>query len=152
MELGFDETAIEGVRVAAVLHDVGKIAVPTDILVKPGRLQDYEYDIVKLHVERGYEILAPIDFEWPIAQIVLQHHERMDGSGYPAGLKGGQILLEARILAVADTLDAMTTHRPYRAAESLEVAVREIMSHRHLYDTEVAEGLERAIDAGRIGG
>lgn len=149
-ELGYDENAVEGLRVAGVLHDVGKIAVPADILSKPGSLADYEYDIVRLHSQRGYEILEPIEFEWPIAQIVLQHHERLDGSGYPSGLTAEQILPEARILAVADTVDAMCTHRPYRQAGSLRAAVKEIVDHPECYDADVAAALKRVVHDGRI--
>jgi HD-GYP domain-containing protein (c-di-GMP phosphodiesterase class II) len=109
-----------------VLHDLGKIQIPAEILSKPGRISEAEHNLIKTHVHAGYEILKNIDFPWPIAQMVLQHHERLDGSGYPSGLKGEDILLEARILAVADVMEAMCSHRPYRAGLGIEVALKEI--------------------------
>ena len=125
-ELGLSEKMIEGIRLASVVHDVGKISVPGDILTKPGHLSDAEFSLIKEHPERGYEVLKEIDFPWPIAQTVYQHHERQDGSGYPRGLKGEEILLEARILAVADVIEAMATNRPYRLGLGLDVALEEI--------------------------
>jgi len=137
-ELGFDEHRITGLRIAGSVHDVGKITVPAEILSKPGRLSAAEYEIVKTHAEKGHEILKNIDFPWPVAATVLQHHERLDGSGYPQGLKGDDIMIEARILAVADVIESMTTHRPYRPALGLEPALKEILSHSgHLYDPQV---------------
>lgn len=125
-ELLLSRDEIEGLRLASVVHDIGKIRVPAEILSKPGKLSDIEFSLIKQHVENGYEILKAIDFPWPIAQIVLQHHERLDGTGYPYGLKAESILLEARILAVADVVEAMMSHRPYRAALGIEVALQEI--------------------------
>jgi len=123
---------------AGGLHDIGKIYVPSEILSKPGKITEVEYNIIKTHPQVGYDILKSIDFPWPIAEIVLQHHERLDGSGYPNGLKGKDILLEAKILAVADVIEAMATHRPYRAALSIEEALNEIKSNRgKLYDSKV---------------
>lgn len=137
-ELGLDQHRITGLRVAGNVHDVGKITVPAEILSKPGRLSAAEYEIVKTHAEKGHEILKNIDFPWPVAKIVLQHHERMDGSGYPQGLKGEDILLEARILCVADVIESMSTHRPYRPALGLEAALKEILAHSgSLYDPQV---------------
>ncbi len=137
-ELGFDEHRITGLRIAGTVHDVGKITIPAEILSKPGKLMAAEYEIVKTHAEKGYEILKNIDFPWPIAQIVLQHHERLDGSGYPQGLKDGDIMMEARILAVADVVESMGTHRPYRPALGLEAALKEILAHSgSLYDPQV---------------
>lgn len=134
------EDQIEGVRMAGDLHDIGKIYVPAEILSKPTKLSEAEYDIIKTHPRVGYDILRTIEFPWPIADIVLQHHERMDGSGYPKGLKGKEILLEARILAVADVIEAMASHRPYRPALSIEAAVDEISENRgRLYDPDVVD-------------
>ena len=125
-DMGWNEEHIEGVRVAAALHDIGKIIVSQEILTKPGRLTAEEFTQVKLHPEAGYLILKDIPFPWPIAEAVLQHHERMDGSGYPRGLKGDEILPIARIVAIADVLDAMTSVRSYRPALELEVVLLEL--------------------------
>jgi len=139
-ELKLPEEQVEGVHLAGVVHDIGKIRVPAEILSKPGKLSVLEFGIIKEHSQSGYEILKNIDFPWPIAKIVLQHHERMDGSGYPQGLKGDQILLEARILAVADVVEAITSHRPYRPGLGLEVALEEITHSRGiLYDPQVVD-------------
>ncbi len=123
---------------AGLIHDIGKIAVPAEILSKPTRLTPLEFNLMKAHSEAGAGILGSIDFPWPIAQIVRQHHERLDGSGYPDGLVGDAILLEARILAVADVVDAMVTHRPYRAGLGIGEAMAEIETGSGiLYDSEV---------------
>jgi len=124
--LGLDEESVRGVRIAGLLHDVGKITIPAEILSKPGPLSAMEFALIKAHSQAGSEILASIDFGFPIADIVRQHHERLDGCGYPAGLKGDQILPEARILAVADVVEAMISHRPYRAALTLDAAMAEL--------------------------
>ncbi len=124
--LGWSEQFVERVRTAALVHDVGKIVIPAEILSKPGRITDAEFDVLKAHSEAGHDLLAPIEFEGPVAEIVLQHHERLDGSGYPRGLRGEEILPGARVLAVADVVEAMTAHRPYRAALSLDEAIAEI--------------------------
>jgi len=116
-------------RIAALLHDIGKLYVPAEILTKPGRVSDVEFLLIKNHPRAGYEILQHIPFEQPVAQIILQHHEREDGSGYPQGLKGEEILLEAKILAVADVVEAMSSHRPYRPAYTLREACEEIRQH-----------------------
>ena len=126
--MGLDEAAVKRVEVAGMLHDVGKIVVPAEILSKPGRLSETEFALIKGHPKTAHSILAPIEFDFPLAEIVLQHHERLDGSGYPAGLAEGDILLEARILAVADVTEAMISHRPYRAALPLEAATAELES------------------------
>jgi HD-GYP domain-containing protein (c-di-GMP phosphodiesterase class II) len=129
-----------------VVHDIGKIAVPAEILSKPGRLSETEMMLVREHASAGYDILRPVDFPWPIAQIVLQHHERMDGSGYPQGLQGDAILPEARILAVCDVVEAMTTHRPYRPGLGFDVALQEIESGRGTaFDPEVVDACVRVI-------
>jgi PAS domain S-box-containing protein len=133
------EARIEGLGVAGLLHDVGKVSVPAEILSKPIELSTIEMGLVRAHPETGHAILREIDFPWPVAAIVLQHHERMDGSGYPSGLRGDEILLEARILAVADTVEAMASHRPYRAAFGIREALAEIERGRGtLYDEAVA--------------
>ena len=134
-EMGLSKEQIEGIRMAAVIHDIGKITVPTDILNKPGRLTGNEFGIIKCHPTVGYDVLKTIEFPWPIAQIIFQHHERMDGSGYPQGLSGEEIILEARILAVADVIEAMASFRPYRPARGLDKALEEISQNRGvLYD------------------
>ena len=139
-ELGLPERQTEGLRVAGFIHDIGKIAVPAEILCKPTRLSAIEYLIVKAHAKAGYGILKDIDFPWPVAQTILQHHERLDGSGYPQSLKGDDILLEARILSVADVVEAMHSHRPYRPGLGINVALEEIESNRGvLYCADVVD-------------
>jgi HD-GYP domain-containing protein (c-di-GMP phosphodiesterase class II) len=139
-ELGLSEDKIEGIRIASLIHDIGKIGLPTEILSKPTRLTDIEFGLIKGHSQTGYNILKSIDFPWPIAEIVLQHHERLDGSGYPRGLKGDGILLEAKIICVADVVEAMSSHRPYRAALGIDVALEEIFKNRGiLYDPEIVD-------------
>jgi PAS domain S-box-containing protein len=143
-ELGLIEHQVTGLRVAGGVHDVGKIAVPAEILSKPTRLSAAEFAIVKTHAQQGYEILKDIEFPWPIAQTVWQHHERLDGSGYPRGLRGDEISLEARILAVADVVESMSTHRPYRAALGEEAAFTELTSKSGtLYDPTVVAACVR---------
>jgi putative nucleotidyltransferase with HDIG domain len=137
-EMGLPKDKIEGIRMAGLIHDVGKISVPAEILSKPSKLNEMEMDLIKAHSQIGYDILKEIDFPWAVAKIVLQHHERMDGSGYPQGLKGDEILLEARILAVADVVEAMASHRPYRPALGIDAALSEIEKNRgRLYDPEI---------------
>jgi putative two-component system response regulator len=135
---------IEGIHLAGVVHDIGKIQVPAEILVKPGSLSDLEYMLIKAHSQNGYDLLKTVDYPWPIAQIVLQHHERLDGSGYPQGLKGDEILLEARIITVADVVESMTSHRPYRPSLGLDAALEEIERNRGvLYDPLVVDACSR---------
>ena len=129
-EMGLSEEQIQGVGVAAVLHDLGKIDIPAEILSKPSRLKEKEYSLIQDHCVAGYEILKNVDFPWPVAQAVLQHHERMDGSGYPNSLSGDDILLEARILAVSDVVEAMSSHRPYRPSLGLEQGLAEVAMYR----------------------
>ncbi|MFH1436259.1 MAG: HD domain-containing phosphohydrolase [Pseudomonadota bacterium] len=124
--MGLSAMDVEGVHMAAVIHDLGKIYVPSEILAKPGRISEMEFSMIKMHPRVGYDILKKIEFPWPVADIVLQHHERMDGSGYPGGLKGEAILVQARIIAVADVVEAMASHRPYRPALGIDVALDEI--------------------------
>jgi PAS domain S-box-containing protein len=140
-EMGLSREQIEGIHIAAVIHDIGKIAVPAEILSKPGPLTDLQYGLIQAHSQVGHDILnGTIEFPWPVAQIVLQHHERMDGSGYPQGLSGEEILPEARILAVADVVEAMSSHRPYRPARGIDEALDEISQNRGtLYDPEAVD-------------
>lgn len=139
-EMGLSAETVHGISLAGSIHDLGKIRIPAEILSKPGRLNPIEYELVKFHPQTGYDIIKDIQFPQPIAQMVLQHHERLDGTGYPLGLKGGQILLEARILGVADVVEAMTTHRPYRPGLGLDAALAEITQHRGTqYDAAVVD-------------
>ncbi len=143
-EMGLSEEQIHGIHLSAIVHDIGKIHIPAEILSKPGRLSEIEYSLIKVHPESGYDILKEIDFPWPIAQAVLQHHERMDGSGYPRGLKGEEIIIEARILAVADVVEAIYSHRPYRPGRGLDAALEELGKNRGiLYDSAVADACFR---------
>lgn len=143
-EMGVDENCIEGLRLGAMIHDIGKIYVPAEILNRPGKLSEYEFGMIKSHPEVGYEIMKGVKFPWPVADMVLQHHERIDGSGYPRGLAGEAIILEARILAVADVVEAITAHRPYRAGRGLDIALAEIESGRgQIYDIAVADACLR---------
>lgn len=137
-EMGLSKYEINGIRMAGVIHDLGKISIPAEILAKPGRLSDIEFSLIKTHCQVGYDILKTIDFPWPVAQIVYQHHERVDGKGYPRGVGGNSILLEARIIAVADVVEAMASHRPYRASLGLELALEEITKNKKiLFDETV---------------
>ncbi|MCX5837733.1 MAG: HD-GYP domain-containing protein [Deltaproteobacteria bacterium] len=139
-EMGLPPEKIEGIRMAGVIHDIGKITLPTEILSKPTNLYAIELSLIREHVRLGYDILKDLKSPWPLAEIVHQHHERMDGSGYPRGLKGGEILIEARILAVADVVEAMASHRPYRPALGLSAALEEIEKNRGLlYDSHAVD-------------
>ncbi len=139
-EIGLDGDTIEGIRMAGLIHDLGKIQIPAEILSKPSRLTDFEFGMIKFHPEAGHHILKTIEFPWPIAEIVLQHHEKMNGSGYPQGLRGQNILQEARILTVADVVEAMASHRPYRPAHSLDHALEEVQINRSvLFDAEAVD-------------
>lgn len=139
-KMRLSEDQIEGIRVTSYLHDIGKMNVPAEILSKPTKLSEIEFTLIREHARAGYEILKEVEFPWPVAQIVLQHQERLDGSGYPNGLKGKEIMLEARILAVADTIEAMSSHRPYRPAISLDLALKEITRGKGiLYDPAVVD-------------
>jgi PAS domain S-box-containing protein len=138
--LGLSEDRIAGLYLASTIHDIGKISIPAEILGRPGGLSDLEYSIVQQHVTAAYELLRGIEFPWPVAEIVLQHHERCDGSGYPAGLTRDELLLESRILAVCDVVEAMSSHRPYRPGLGMGAAVRELQTHRGtLYDADVVD-------------
>lgn len=137
--LAFKPQDIELIRVASVVHDIGKIGVPSELLSKVGKLRPEEFDLIKIHPVVGYEILKSIDTDWPLATVVRQHHERIDGSGYPDGLMGSEILLESKIIAVADVIEAMTQARPYREALGLPAAYDEIKKNSGIaYDKEVA--------------
>ena len=139
-EMGLSKDLIDGLRIAGLLHDIGKIAVPTEILSKPTKLTQAEFSIVKTHSQVGCDIIKSIEFPWPVAQIVLQHHEKLNGSGYPRGLRGNDILLEARILSVADVVEAMASHRPYRPSLGLDVALNDVASNQGtLYDPNVVK-------------
>ncbi|MDD8021308.1 MAG: HD domain-containing protein [Acidobacteriota bacterium] len=139
-EMSLKTEIIDGLSLAAMVHDIGKIAIPSEILNKPGFLNRSESGLVKNHARIGYDLLKDIEFPWPVAEIVFQHHERLDGTGYPRGLKAEAIRLEARILAVADVVEAMSSVRPYRQACNLERAMREIEQNKHrLYDPVVVD-------------
>jgi PAS domain S-box-containing protein len=143
-EMGLSNEQIEGIRMAASIHDIGKIVVPAEILNKPGPLTDIQYEMVKMHPRAGFDVVKGIKFPWPVAQIVLQHHELMDGSGYPQGLSGDEIMMEARILTVANVVEAMTSHRPYRPAFDIKVALAEISKNKGiLYDSAVVDACLR---------
>ncbi len=139
-ELGLSPDKIEGIRIASLIHDIGKIGLPAEILSKPTKLADIEFSLIKGHSQTGYDILKSIDFSYPIAQIVLQHHERLNGSGYPNGLRADKILLEAKIMGVADVVEAMSSHRPYRPALGIDKALEEISKNKTiLYDPKVVD-------------
>ncbi|HUM79364.1 MAG TPA: HD domain-containing phosphohydrolase [Candidatus Saccharicenans sp.] len=140
LDMGLAAEVIDGLSLAAMVHDVGKVAVPSEILNKPGPLSKSEWGLIKNHPRTGHELLKDIEFPWPVADIILQHHERLDGSGYPDGLKEGEIKLEARILAVADVVEAMSSLRPYREPHPLEETLQEVERNKGLlYDPEVVD-------------
>jgi PAS domain S-box-containing protein/putative nucleotidyltransferase with HDIG domain len=148
-EMGIGPEGVDGVRMASMIHDIGKIAVPAEMLSRPLRLPEIEIDLIRCHPRVGFEILKDIEFPWAIGQIVLQHHERMDGSGYPQGLRGDELCLEARILAVADVVEAMISHRPYRPGLGLDAALAEMTSGRgRLYDENAVEACLNLFAAG----
>ena len=143
-EMKLPEDKIEGIRIASLIHDIGKIGLPTEILSKPGKLTDIEFSLIKEHSQVGYNILKAIDFSYPIANTVLQHHERLDGSGYPNNLKGDKILLEAKIIGIADVVEAMSSFRPYRPAKGIDKALEEISQNKDiLYDPEVVDACSK---------
>jgi len=147
--MGLDEETCDCLRVSGLLHDIGKISIPTEILTRPGKLTAIEFSLIKEHSKNGYNILKEIDLPWPVADIVLQHHERLDGSGYPEGLKGDVIRLESKIIAVADVVEAMASHRPYREALGLEAAIDEIVKESgRLYDPTVVEACVKVLEDG----
>jgi putative nucleotidyltransferase with HDIG domain len=139
-EMGMGKDMVEGIRVAGMLHDIGKISIPAEILSKPGRLNEMEMSIIRMHCQESYDILRTIDFPWPVAEIALQHHERMNGTGYPSGITGEKIITEARIMAVADVVEAMISHRSYRPSLAIPKAIDEIRRNRGvLYDLQVVD-------------
>jgi PAS domain S-box-containing protein len=143
-EMGLPQEKIDGIRMAGSIHDIGKLSVPAEILSKPTKLTNIEFSLIKVHPQKGYEMLKDVESPWPLAEIVYQHHERMDGSGYPRNLKGDDILIEARILAVADVVEAMASHRPYRPALGLNAALEEIENNKGtIYDAAVADACLR---------
>ena len=139
-QLGLDTESARSVHLGALIHDIGKIAIPAEILARPGRLTKVERQLIETHCQHGYDMIAGIPFPWPLADMVLQHHERLDGSGYPNGLKGDQISMESRIVAVADVVDAISSHRPYRPSRGIEVANDELRRNAgSVYDAEVVK-------------
>ncbi len=143
-EMGLPEEQVKGLQMAGRIHDIGKISIPSEILCKPGRLNQAEIQLIRRHPDVGYDILRKIDFPWPVALAVQQHHEKMNGSGYPRGLSGGDILMEARILSVADVVESISSHRPYRPGLGIETALEEIAEHRSvLYDPDAVDACLR---------
>jgi PAS domain S-box-containing protein/putative nucleotidyltransferase with HDIG domain len=139
-KLNLSEVMIRGIEMAGIIHDIGKIYIPAEILSKPSKLSSIEMQLIRTHSQAGYNIMKDIDFTWPVARIILEHHERMDGSGYPNGLSNNDFLLEARIIAVADVVDAMASHRPYRPALGIDVALREVEKNKGvLFDPDVVD-------------
>ena len=139
-EMGLEADTVKGIEVAATLHDIGKIGIPAEILGRPGRLSATEFELIKTHSQSGSDIVADVPFPWPVAEMILQHHERLDGSGYPDGVGGDAILLGTRIISVADVLSAMSAHRPYRSALGIEPALDELEANKgRLFDAEVVD-------------
>lgn len=149
-KLNLDSQVREGLRLGALIHDIGKIGMPSEILNKPGRLSAPEFQLLKAHSQIGHNIIKDIDFPWPIKEMILQHHERLDGSGYPLGLKGQDIILEARILAVADVFEALTSHRPYRPAHNKQKALSIFKSERGRLDPEIVDCCLDLVYSGRV--
>lgn len=146
-ELGLPQDEADGIRIAALIHDIGTIRIPSEIICKPGPLNDIEFSIVKTHSQAGYDLVKEVPFPWPIGEMILQHHERLDGSGYPRGLKGDEILFAARILSVADVIEAMSAHRPYRPSQGLGRAMAEVQAGAGTrYDARVVEACVRVLN------
>jgi HD-GYP domain-containing protein (c-di-GMP phosphodiesterase class II) len=142
--MGLSGEKIDGIRMAGSIHDIGKLSIPAELFTKPTRLPEIEFALIKKHSRSGFEILKGIESSWPLAEIVYRHHERMDGSGYPRNLKGDEILMEARIVAVADVVEGMASHRPYRPGLGIDAALEEIEEKRGIsYDTAVADACLR---------
>ena len=143
-EMGLLKDKIDGIRMAASIHDIGKLSIPAEILSKPTKLTAIEFYLIKVHSQSGYEMLKDVESPWPLAEIIYQHHERMNGSGYPRNLKGNEILMESRILAVADVVEAMASHRPYRPTLGIKAALEEIEKNKGiLYDDTVTDACLR---------
>ena len=137
--MGMSKERIDGIHMAGSIHDIGKMSIPSEILTKPTKLSELEFSLIKEHAQKGYEMLKDVESPWPLAEMVYQHHERMDGSGYPRNLRGEEIIIEARILAVADVVESMASHRPYRPALGIEAALKEIEKNSGtFYDETVA--------------
>ncbi len=150
-EMSLSSSMIDGIRMAGVIHDLGKISIPAEILSKPGKLSDIEFNLIKVHPQAGYDILKRIEFPWPVADIVFQHHERLDGSGYPQALKQDDIIIEAKILAVADVVEAIASHRPYRSSLGIDNALNEIKINRGvLYDSQAVDACLALFTEGRF--
>lgn len=149
-EMGLPHEAVDTVEIGALVHDIGKLTIPTETLTKPSRLSSLEYELIKEHSRVGYEMLSHVDFGKPIAEIAWQHHERMDGSGYPRGLKGDEILMATRVIMVADVIEAMASDRPYRAALGVQVAVDEVLGNPHLFDADVLSAVKRLHDRNEL--
>ena len=149
-DMGLPDEEVAAVEMASLVHDIGKMSVPAEILSRPGVLSDIEMSLIKEHSRHSFEILKDIAFPWPIAEITLQHHERMDGSGYPKGLVGTQLLLAARIIGVADVVEAMSSHRPYRAALGMHAAVQELKERSSRYDPRVVASCVRVVESGSL--
>ena len=137
-EMGLPQERIDGIRLAGSIHDIGKLSIPAEILSKPTKLTNLEFSLIKEHPQVGYEMLKDVESPWPLAQIVYQHHERMNGTGYPRNLKGDEILLEARILAVADVVESMASHRPFRPSLGIDAALNEIEKNKDIFYDEAA--------------
>jgi len=139
-EMKLSEKRIDGIKFSSMIHDLGKVSLPTDIVSRPGKLFEVEFNLIKNHPNVGYEILKKIEFPWPVAEIVLQHHEKIDGSGYPQGLKGNQILLEAKIICIADVIESMSSSRSYRPAVSIDICLKEIIENKNkLFDSKAVD-------------
>ncbi len=150
-ELNLQEDSIRGIRLAALIHDIGKINIPLEILSRPGKLDATEFELIKRHPAAGYDVVGDINFPWPIRQIILEHHEKYNGTGYPNGLKGEEILLEARIICVADVVEAMASHRPYRPGLGMDAAIAEIKANSGtLFDPTVVEACIKVIEKNKI--
>ena len=150
-EMGLDPQAVEGIRLAASIHDIGKISIPSEILSKPGKLTPNETALIQEHSQAGHDIVSGIKFPWPVADMILQHHERLDGSGYPTGLAGSDILIGARVIAVADIIDAMSSHRPYRPSKGIAEAIAELERERGTrLDDDVVDACLRLHRDGRL--
>lgn len=151
VEMGLDSQTVTGIRLGAMIHDIGKISIPSEILNMPRKLSALEMALVRMHPQAGADILAGVEFPWPIRDMVLRHHERLDGSGYPDGLRGDAIILEARIIAVADVVEAMATHRPYRPALGLDMAIAEITLNRgKAFDPDAVDACMKIIESGDL--